>query len=923
MSRKATARTKRPTPKQRLPSTNSLPTIEGLRSHHVDDLVRSGLTVQTITEAGLYSIDDPAEISRKLNWAAPANRLGPALAFPFIDLATKKLNGFTRLKPDTPRKNKRGKTNKYEQPAGESHRAYFPFGCLSAIETPGEMIGIIEGEKKALAATQSGLPALSTSGVWGWTKKRKKDSRGKAIGKRLLIDDLSSILWFEREVWIGFDFDEDRNPDVNHAAAELARVLESHGARVTIIEIPPGPRKDGGGLSKMAVDDYLVLHGEKALRNLIRGQVFRKEAARSLDDWRNDLAVARIDSIRKKEVNLCRSPTGAGKSHADTHAMDAVSTSLVVLPSHKNCSEFQGTCESVGIPAVAYPKLSKATCENFDLAKKAMASGLSPSQSICPKCPHAEGCEYQDLLTLAEKARHKICTHARGAMSFDQLSEGREYISVHEECSEFLRPGIQISSGLKQVTMVAEAAINDCKNNYQTNNPDLSEEYFYVRMREISEDLAKSLKADKTAVIDIPVFTGPPWNCDARLWDAMNSIDVWPDADSMRLVKALASGEICELVVRVDEVFQRGGDRKTRTSICAVRQTKIPSDVAIWFADATADRSEVESLLGGLQVRDRTPVGSLEAKHPSLQVPVDITKGTSPKNVAAIVTGMLESLPYQRIGVICHREHISAVKEVAGVIQASHFRGGESRGSNEWLSECDCMLVLGTPRVPPHVIRDRLLKLGLPAAMAKSDEEVRWGKDYWSGRTTRGNRITVTTLAYRDHDWHRAHCQIVRSEILQSAGRGRSVTETGIPVVVLTTEDMGLPILESKFSPLTESQREILESLKFHLLRKQVSSVVRGETLSEPSPTGASSEQTPTIYIVGNGSVSSSTIASAVGSSDRYVRKVLKELSERNFVKRIGQRGGWTLDQPPKLNLYAEAGIANLSACTSRGGSQA
>lgn len=77
-----------------------------------------------------------------------------------------------------------------------------------------------------------------------------------------MIADLADISWKGRTVWIGFDFDRYRNPGVNLAAAELARVIADLGANVTILKLPPGPRGADGLPSKMAVDDFVVRYGE-------------------------------------------------------------------------------------------------------------------------------------------------------------------------------------------------------------------------------------------------------------------------------------------------------------------------------------------------------------------------------------------------------------------------------------------------------------------------------------------------------------------------------------------------------------------------------------------------------------------------------------------------------------------------------------
>jgi hypothetical protein len=189
----------------------------------------SGLTDETILEAGLYSEADAAQLQRILRWNGPVANLVPALIIPFRSL-TGEFSGFARARPDNPRIKDSGPV-KYEQPLGESNRAYFPRAALEAIHAPRATLGIVEGEKKALAVCQVGLPCIGVCGVWNWQKGRSGEQKA-SDAPRQLIDDLAAINWPDREVWIGFDADPRRNPSVNHAAAELARVLSLLGALV-------------------------------------------------------------------------------------------------------------------------------------------------------------------------------------------------------------------------------------------------------------------------------------------------------------------------------------------------------------------------------------------------------------------------------------------------------------------------------------------------------------------------------------------------------------------------------------------------------------------------------------------------------------------------------------------------------------------
>src|SRR4051812_43697384 len=81
------------------------------------DLRRSGLADEQIRACGIYSAADPAEIARLLRWARCAAALAPCLAFPYLG-ADGRPTGYVRVKPDRPRRDKRGKPVKYESPRG-------------------------------------------------------------------------------------------------------------------------------------------------------------------------------------------------------------------------------------------------------------------------------------------------------------------------------------------------------------------------------------------------------------------------------------------------------------------------------------------------------------------------------------------------------------------------------------------------------------------------------------------------------------------------------------------------------------------------------------------------------------------------------------------------------------------------------------
>jgi putative DNA primase/helicase len=88
------------------PDSGSNGTGGGLLPRHLQELRASGLTDDTIRAACIYSVTDPAEIARLLNWKKPPSGFGACLVFPYLDLDGKP-TGYVAIKPDRPRAGKK------------------------------------------------------------------------------------------------------------------------------------------------------------------------------------------------------------------------------------------------------------------------------------------------------------------------------------------------------------------------------------------------------------------------------------------------------------------------------------------------------------------------------------------------------------------------------------------------------------------------------------------------------------------------------------------------------------------------------------------------------------------------------------------------------------------------------------------------
>lgn len=218
--------------------------------HHLKQLRESGLTDETIEQAGFYSEANADKIRSLIKCGkVVAKRMGSVLVIPFHDIDGR--NGYARIRPDRPRVSQ-SHTLKYESPKGEPNQVYIPPSVRDWLSGSGEIL-ITEGEKKALAASQAGFPTLGLVGVFGWKKK----------SEAALLPTLERIEWSKRRVLVVFDSDIKDNKNVQQAEKWLCHHLALRGADVKVIRLPDG--EDG---AKVGLDDYLLANGPAKLRKL-------------------------------------------------------------------------------------------------------------------------------------------------------------------------------------------------------------------------------------------------------------------------------------------------------------------------------------------------------------------------------------------------------------------------------------------------------------------------------------------------------------------------------------------------------------------------------------------------------------------------------------------------------------------------------
>ena len=231
--------------------SNSQATTKPLHRDHERELCEgSGLTIETIRQAGIYSCSDRIKLMTLLN--RKAWKYGSAIVFPCFNAD----GGIVlcRVKANNPPKDSQGKPRKYLQPSGQPLRLYVPPSIFPRLPDATAPLVIAEGEKKTLASTQAGFACVGLCGVDCWHDR----------GQVTLSADLARIAWQRREVFIAFDSDSADNTNVSRNERNLAAVLERQGAVVRVVKIPPAA--DG---SKQGIDDFLVAHGKIAFQKLL------------------------------------------------------------------------------------------------------------------------------------------------------------------------------------------------------------------------------------------------------------------------------------------------------------------------------------------------------------------------------------------------------------------------------------------------------------------------------------------------------------------------------------------------------------------------------------------------------------------------------------------------------------------------------
>jgi uncharacterized protein DUF3854 len=198
-----------------------------LAPSHLADLRQSGLSDETIRLHRIRSVP-PAMIGSLLGFDVAHIR--SAMLIPFPDPRTGGFMRHARVKIFPGLRDRGRHRVKYLQPRGSGSRLFFTLRTPPDVLEGSVPLWLVEGEKKALAVAQLGLPAVGFCGIEGWHVARS----------RALLADFDAIRLAGRIIELAPDGDWRVNPDVERGVRQLADALERRGARVRLVVLPLG-----------------------------------------------------------------------------------------------------------------------------------------------------------------------------------------------------------------------------------------------------------------------------------------------------------------------------------------------------------------------------------------------------------------------------------------------------------------------------------------------------------------------------------------------------------------------------------------------------------------------------------------------------------------------------------------------------------
>jgi hypothetical protein len=221
-----------------------------LLSQHRELIEASAISEDVAGERGYWSATTKADLE-ELGFGRKAQRV-PSLVIP-VRGVTGELE-WCAHRPDEPRIAD-GTPRKYEIPFGAHQVLDVPLRVRPQLRDPAVPLIVTEGPRKVDAALSHGLVCIGVFGTYAF-RGTDRETQGKVVLGDWEHVALKNGSDEPREVYVCFDSDVMRKPQVQDAFDRLTAFLHRRGARVGFILLPEGEHG-----TKVGLDDYFAAGG--------------------------------------------------------------------------------------------------------------------------------------------------------------------------------------------------------------------------------------------------------------------------------------------------------------------------------------------------------------------------------------------------------------------------------------------------------------------------------------------------------------------------------------------------------------------------------------------------------------------------------------------------------------------------------------
>jgi len=373
---------------------------------------------------------------------------------------------------------------------------------------------------------------------------------------------------------------------------------------------------------------------------------------------------------------------------------------------------------------------------------------------------------------------------------------------------------------LKSAERLIQKIIHECPETLDRLGERKALDSFVDRLLEVIQLLINQIKSnDANCAIETPEAVEIPPTTQLLIYRAIRiggNIDEFASSQAWRFLLLLMRGKIKSLVLLVpdDEYLSSSESFEADKRLVGVEQNTPRQEISTLFLDATTHSPWLERLAG--QHVTRLSPGHVKPRVLIIQVPNDITRKYGNGSFQAHVRGVMAIRPNaKKVGLITHSNHKKAAESLGPgfderIHRIEYFGSGQERSDNGWYEQCDLIIICGTPRVSPMVIRQKLLQAGiLDKAIGPQPEFIEYK---WSGRSVSGDELILDARRYNDDDWHAAYVEQTHAQLYQAVGRGRGTLDDGVETFVMTNEPLGYNLMAVK--PLKQRSMDTLQSIK-------------------------------------------------------------------------------------------------------------